>query len=376
DTVSRFGGDEFTILCEDICGDDDLTTVAERISSEMSAPFEVQGRRVFVTMSLGIAPSGDAGETPAELLRGADAAMYFAKAAGRSRHAVFDPAMGIRAVKRLELEHSLRRAIEREELRLVYQPQVTLASGAIFGFEALLRWDDPDRGVIPPLDFIPLAEETGLIVPIGEWVLKEACHQARRWREDQPDEPVKVSVNLSVRQLAERSLPSTVQRVLEETGVQPEELWLEITETALMEDPVATFEALANLESLGVGLAIDDFGVGFSSLNRLRQLPPVEVIKIDKVFVDGLQTHPADRAIVAAAISLANALGATTVAEGVETPEQATVLRDLGCELAQGYHFSRPKPPEDFRELMAPGRRRSLSAACGVPRHQRHTHPL
>ena len=363
DTVSRFGGDEFTILCEDIGDDDDPVTIAERISSEMAEPFEIQGRRVFLTLSLGIAPSGAGSEAPAELLRDADAAMYFAKAAGRARHAVFDKAMGKRAVKRLELENALRRAIDREELRLVYQPQVELGSGAIFGFEALLRWDDPERGVIPPLEFIPLAEETGLIIPIGEWVLREACCQARRWREYQPDAPVKVSVNLSVRQLGERSLPDTVARILEETGVRPTDLWLEITETALMEDPTTTFEALANLQCLGVGLAIDDFGVGFSSLNRLRQLPPVEVIKIDKVFVDGLQTHAADRAIVAAAISLADALGGTTVAEGVETSEQAEALHEMGCELAQGYHFSRPKPPEDFDGMMGPGGVRSLSAA-------------
>ena len=362
DTVSRFGGDEFTILCEDIGGDDDIAAVADRMLEEMAAPFNVQGRQVFLTLSLGIAPSGDGGE-PAELLRDADAAMYSAKAAGRARHAIFDKAMRRRAVKRLEMEHALRRAIDQQELRLVYQPQVDLGSGEIFGFEALLRWDDPDRGVVPPLEFIPLAEETGLIIPIGEWVLEQACLQARRWREAQPDAGLKVSVNLSICQLADPSLPGTVRRVLDETGVPANDLWLEITETALMEEQGAKVEALANLERLGVRLAIDDFGIGFSSLNRLRQLPPVEAIKIDKAFVDGLGIHSADRAIVAAAISLASALGATTVAEGVETADQVAALRELGCDLAQGYHFSRPKPPDEFQELMAPGRRRTLSAA-------------
>ena len=362
DTVSRFGGDEFTILCEDVGDDDDISAVAERMSEEMAAPFKVQGRQVFLTLSLGIAPSGDGGE-PAELLRDADAAMYSAKAAGRARHAIFDGAMRRRAVKRLEMEHALRRAIDQGELRLVYQPQVELASGEIFGFEALLRWHDPERGVVPPLEFIPLAEETGLIIPIGEWVLEQACLQARRWRDAQPDACLKVSVNLSVCQLADRSLPGTVRRVLDETGVPANDLWLEITETALMEEQGTKVDALANLERLGVRLAIDDFGIGFSSLNRLRQLPPVEAIKIDKAFVDGLGVHSADRAIVAAAIGLASALGATTVAEGVETADQVAALRELGCDLAQGYHFARPKPPADFEELMAPGRRRTLSAA-------------
>ena len=363
DTVSRFGGDEFTILCEDIGDDGEIAAVAERIAAQMALPFSVQGRQVFLTLSLGIAPSGDGGE-PAELLRDADAAMYSAKAAGRARHAIFDKAMRRRAVKRLELEHALRRAIEHEELRLVYQPQIELGSGEVFGFEALLRWHDPDRGVIPPLEFIPLAEETGLIIPIGEWVLEQACLQARSWRVAQPGAtPLKVSVNLSVCQLADRALPGVVRRVLDETGVAANDLWLEITETALIEDQGTTFDALANLERLGVRLAIDDFGIGFSSLNRLRQLPPVEAIKIDKAFVDGIRVHSADRAIVAAAISLAAALEATTVAEGVETADQVLALRELGCDLAQGYHFSRPKPAEEFDQLMGPGRRRTVSAA-------------
>ena len=363
DTISRFGGDEFTILCEDIGDDDgDIVTVAERISEHMAAPFKVQGRQVFLTLSLGIAPSGDGGE-PAELLRDADAAMYAAKAAGRARHAIFDKAMRRRAVKRLELEHALRRAIDQDELRLVYQPQVKLATGEIFGFEALIRWHDPDRGVIPPLEFIPLAEETGLIIPIGEWVLEQACLQARRWRDAQPEASLKISVNLSLRQLADQSLPDTVRAVLLETGIPANDLWLEVTESALMEDQGIAFDALANLERLGVRLAIDDFGIGFSALNRLRQLPPVEAIKIDKTFVDGLHMHSADRPIVHAAISLASALGATTVAEGVETAAQVGALRELGCALAQGYYFSRPKPAEEFDELMGPGSARVLSPA-------------
>ena len=362
DTVSRFGGDEFTILCQDLSGEgDDLDAIAERISSEMSAPFDVQGRQVFLTLSLGIAASGH-GESPEELLRDADAAMYFAKATGRARHAIFDKWMRRRAVKRLELEHALRRAMDAEELRLVYQPQVDLQNGEIFGFEALLRWDDPRRGVIPPLEFIPLAEETGLIIPIGEWVLVQACRQARRWLDAQPDRPLKVSVNISVRQLADQAFPGTLRRVLDETGVQANDLWLEVTETALIEEEhEAIFDALANLERLGMRLAIDDFGIGFSSLNRFRQLPPVAAVKIDKLFIDGLRAHSADRAIVAAAIGLATALGATTVAEGVETLDQVASLREMGCDLAQGYHFSRPKPAEEFEPLMGPGRRRTLS---------------
>jgi diguanylate cyclase (GGDEF)-like protein len=363
DTVSRFGGDEFTILCQDLTSDEDLTVITERITNEMAAPFDVQGRQVILTLSLGIAASG-AGEAPEELLRDADAAMYSAKAGGRARHAIFDRSMRRKAVKRLELEQSLRRALEREELRLVYQPQVNLDTGEVFGFEALLRWHDPARGLIPPLDFIPLAEETGMIIPIGEWVLRGACRQARIWHEAQPDLPLKVSVNISVRQLADPSFPATVRRVLDETGVQSNSLWLEVTETALIEEEhEAIFEALANLERLGMKLAIDDFGVGFSSLNRFRQLPPVAAVKIDKLFIEGLRAHPADRAIVAAAIGLATALGATTVAEGVESSDQIALLREMGCDLAQGFYFSRPQPAEEFAALMAPGRSRTVSVA-------------
>ena len=358
DTVSRFGGDEFTILCEDVKGDGGLATIANRISDGMSTPFEIQGRKIFLTLSLGMVEGRRDCGAPDELIRDADAAMYAAKASGKARFAVFDKAMRSRAVKRLELEHELRRAIEQDRLRVVYQPQIELSTGAIFGFETLLRWEDPDRGSIPPLEFIGLAEETGLIIPIGEWVIEQACLQARRWLDAQPGAPLKVSVNLSVRQLADHMLPHTVSRILDETGVRAEDLWLEITESALIEENGSNLDALVNLERLGVGLAIDDFGIGFSSLNRLRQLPPVKAVKIDRAFIEGLALHSADRAIVAAAIGLAGALDATTVAEGVETPEQVASLRQLGCDLAQGFYFSHAKPAQAFEEIMGAGRRR------------------
>ena len=370
DTVSRFGGDEFTILCEDVKGEGGLATIAKRISEGMSAPFEIQGRQIFLTLSLGIVEGRRDGGAPEELIRDADAAMYAAKASGKARFAIFDKAMRSRAVKRLELEHELRHAIEQDRLRVVYQPQVELSTGAIFGFETLLRWDDPDRGTIPPLEFIALAEETGLIIPIGEWVIEQACVQARRWIDAQPGRPLKVSVNLSVRQLADVSLPSTVRRILDETGVRAEDLWLEITESALIEENGSTLEALVNLERLGVGLAIDDFGIGFSSLNRLRQLPPVKAVKIDRAFIEGLALHSADRAIVAAAIGLAGALDATTVAEGVETAEQVASLRALGCDLAQGYHYSRAKPAAAFEALMGPDGWRPMNGNGAGPSPQ------
>jgi diguanylate cyclase (GGDEF)-like protein/PAS domain S-box-containing protein len=365
DTVSRFGGDEFTILCQDLKGDEDLDAITRRIKNEMAAPFDVQGRQVVLTLSLGIAASGR-GESPEELLRDADAAMYSAKAGGRARHAIFDHSMRRRAVKRLETEQALRRAIDNEELRLAYQPQVNLETGDVFGFEALLRWHDPERGLTPPLDFIPLAEETGLIIPIGEWVLTAACHQAKIWRDAQPENPLKMSVNISVRQLADPSFPATVRRVLDEAGVQPDDIWLEVTESALIQEENengSIFEALHNLDGLGMRLAIDDFGVGTSSLNRFRELPPVAAVKIDRLFIQSLHTHHRDRRIAAAAIALANALDAATVAEGVETSDQASMLREMGCELAQGFYFAAPEPAVEFEALMGPGKSRTYSMA-------------
>jgi EAL domain-containing protein (putative c-di-GMP-specific phosphodiesterase class I) len=249
------------------------------------------------------------------------------------------------AMARLETESALRRALERAELRLHYQPEIDLGTGEASGFEALLRWEHPVRGLLGPSAFMPLAEETGLIVGIGEWVLREACTEARRWPES-----LTLSVNLSARQLAQQDLVATVRRALAETGMDPARLCLEITESAVMESGAATTAQLRALKSLGVHLAIDDFGTGFSSLAHLRRFP-VDVLKIDGTFVAGLGREPQDASIVAAVISLAHALDLETVAEGVETDEQLEILKELGCDLAQGYLFARPAPPEEARRL-------------------------
>lgn len=355
DTVARLGGDEFTVLCEGATQVDAIG-VAERIVEALVRPFSIRGRDAFLSASVGIAASGGPDDSAELLVRDADAAMYRAKGGGGGAYAVFSKAMLGSAVKRLELETSLRRAIERDELCLFYQPQVSLATDAIIGFEALVRWRHPERGLVSPGEFIPLAEETGLIVPIGEWVLREACREARRWRDHHPSRgPLKISVNISPRQFAEPGLAGLVSATLAATGVPPEDLWLEITETVVMDERVSGAELLTELKNIGVGIAIDDFGIGFSSLRRLKELPWVDAVKLDKSFIDGVCTRSGDRAIVAASISLAHALEAATVAEGVETADQAAALRELGCELAQGYLFARPMPREDVDALLAPG---------------------
>jgi len=346
DTVARFGGDEFTMLCEDIAGEIEAATIAQRIVDVFREPFQLDDGEVFLATSLGIAIARGTDDRAEDLIRDADAAMYRAKERGKGRYEIFDEAMRADAVARLETESALRRALERGELRLHYQPEVELASGAITGFEALLRWEHPTRGLLRPAAFIPLAEETGLIVGIGEWVLQQACSEAARWAE-----PLTLSVNLAPRQLAQPDLVATVRRALAETGIDAARLCLEITESAVMESGAATTAQLRALKSLGVRLAIDDFGTGFSSLAHLRRFP-VDVIKIDGTFVAGLGSEPQDASIAAAVISLAHALGLTTVAEAVETDEQLGVLRQLGCDLGQGHLFARPQPPEDAVRLV------------------------
>ena len=352
DTVARLGGDEFTVLCEG-CGQAEATAAAKRIVEELAVPFTVQGRDVYVSASVGIALGAGPDDGPDLLIRDADAAMYRAKGSGGGTHAVFRQAMLGSPVKRLELESALRRAVQRAELCLHYQPQVSLTTGTIIGVEALVRWRHPSRGMISPGEFIPLAEETGLIVPIGAWVLRQACRDARLWRRRRdPRAPLKISVNISPRQLSEPGLVQLVAATLADTETRPEDLWLEITESVVMDENASPLDVLSELKEIGVGIAIDDFGIGFSSLSRLRALPRVDAVKLDKAFIDGVCTTFADRAIVAAAINLSHALDAITVAEGVESAEQAAALHELGCELAQGYHFARPRPPDELHELL------------------------
>jgi EAL domain-containing protein (putative c-di-GMP-specific phosphodiesterase class I) len=327
--------------------------VAERIAEALAEPFQLGDHEVFLSASIGIALGRDRAMTPSALLRDADAAMYGAKERGRSRYVVYDGAMRLRGAERLETESALRRAIERGELRVHYQPEVELETGRAVGVEALVRWAHPERGLVAPGEFIPVAEETGLIVQIGEWVLREACRQASVWQGRWGDAPLRMAVNLSGRQLAREGLREMVANALADADLAPELLCLEITESAVAEDPAAAHATLRALKDLGVMLAIDDFGVGFSSLSQIRELPPVDVIKIDRSFISGLGANREDEAIVASVISLAGSLEVETIAEGVESPDQVRALRGLGCRYAQGFHFARPGPPAEVGKMLA-----------------------
>jgi predicted signal transduction protein with EAL and GGDEF domain len=324
------------------------------MATALRAPFVLDGEQRFVTASFGIAIAGphEPERSPEALLRDADAAMYRAKERGKARAEVFDTTMRRRAVERLELESGLRDALARGQLSVVYQPEVSLESGRIVAVEALLRWEHPVHGPISPARFIPIAEQSGLIVPIGAWVLREACRQAARWNAQQGGDGVVVAVNLSPRQLGATDLAATVRGALDGASLPPDRLCLEITESAVMADPDAAIESLHMLKGLGVKLAIDDFGVGYSSLSHLRELLPVDVLKIDRSFVDGLVLRGEDRAIVTAIVELARSLGVDAVAEGVESGEQAAVLRQIRCHVAQGFHFARPQTPADVAHLL------------------------
>jgi diguanylate cyclase (GGDEF)-like protein/PAS domain S-box-containing protein len=348
DVVARFGGDEFTILCHNVTSEETAELVAERLAEAIARPVALIEGEVFVTASVGIALSGGAADTPETLLRNADAAMYRAKELGRDRAELFDAREHHRAVDDLRTGNALHRAIERGELRVHYQPMIDLDHGSLMGFEALIRWEHPERGLVPPMEFVPLAEETGLIVPLGVWALEEACKQAVRWHEATPDAPfLSMSVNLSPRQLAEPALPNDVARVLHGTGIQPSALWLEITESTLMRDTESALSALGALRALGLHLAVDDFGSGYSSLAYLQRLP-VEALKIDRSFTEGVGTRKDSTAIVDAIVSLARALQLLTVAEGIETREQFRLVRGMGCDIGQGYLFGPARPAEAF----------------------------
>jgi len=347
DTLARFGGDELAIICTDVFDVEEVHGLANRIAAVFDEPFAIDDSDVYMSASIGIALSETAGDTPERLLRDADVAMFRAKALGRARIEVFDDTMRARAVERLEIEKSLRRALVRNEFRVHYQPLVQFDRSEVIGFEALLRWQHPERGLLGPGDFLAIAEETGLIVPIGAWVLREVCRQAALWLEDAPDDvtPLGFSVNLSARQLAHPDLVATVAGALADSGLSPHLLVLEITESVLMTDRELAVTILHALRSLGVRCSIDDFGTGQSSLGYLKTLP-VDSLKIDRSFVDGLGTNPDDSAIVAAVVHLGHALGLSVTAEGIETPLQLSELRALGCDLGQGFYFARPQPSE------------------------------
>ncbi|MEE9129199.1 MAG: EAL domain-containing protein [Phycisphaerales bacterium] len=338
----RLGGDEFVILLDTIEDAADASRVARRIQEEISEPFHLSGHDVATTVSIGIALSETGYDNAADMLRDADTAMYRAKEAGKARYAVFDTAMHAQAMCRLELENDLRRAIELQQFRLFYQPIVSLLTGRISGFEALVRWDHPQRGIVCPADFIPVAEETGLILPIDRWVLSEACQQLRQWRQQLPSaEALSINVNLSKRNVAEGGLVEEVGRVLRETGLPGASLRLEITETVIMEDPEFVSQILHELRALGVGLHMDDFGTGYSSLSYLHRFP-FDVLKIDRAFVMTMQSNREYAAVVHAIITLAHNLNMKVTAEGIETPEQFAQILALDCDFGQGYLFSKP----------------------------------
>jgi predicted signal transduction protein with EAL and GGDEF domain len=357
DTVARFGGDEFTVLCDDLDADDarrQAIDVAERLLEVIEAPVLLNGEEQHLGASIGIAIAGP-GDTPETLLRDADAAMYRAKERGKGRWELFDEEMRSSVRLRLETENSLHRALERDELRIYYQPIVELDGGTCSGAEALVRWQHPERGLVAPDQFIDLAEETGLIVPIGAWVLEESCRQLTEWREAGVVGPTfSVAVNLSARQLAHPGLVDQVSAALARTGAPAELVCLEITESLLMaENAIETVVALRNL---GVRLSIDDFGTGYSSLGYLRRFP-VDFVKVDRSFVDGLGAESEDSAIVAAVVGLGHALGLRVVAEGVESEMQLNELVELGCDRAQGFWFARPQPADVFAAVVANPRR-------------------
>ena len=358
DTVARLGGDEFAVLLDGMVSPDDAAAVVQRITAAVRVPVALETRELTVTCSAGLAHARG-GDTADELLRNADVAMYRAKAAGKGRHAVFEPAMHAAVVARVQIEADLRRALVRGELSVVYQPLVELRGGRLTSLEALVRWHHPARGVVSPAHFIPIAEDTGLIVEIGRWVLRAACAQLVAW--DAPLGPrvaPGVSVNVSGRQLDDPAFVGDVAEVLAETGLPAARLTLEITESVIMREPDVTLARLHALKALGVSLAIDDFGTGYSSLSYLQRFP-VDALKIDKSFVDGVARGGSDAALARTIVALAEMLRIRSVAEGIERDDQRAQLAALGCELGQGYLFARPLTPDEVVRAFAADARRS-----------------
>jgi diguanylate cyclase (GGDEF)-like protein/PAS domain S-box-containing protein len=351
DTVGRLGGDEFVIVME-FATELEAVQAAERIEQKFIRPFKISDREFVVSASIGIA-LGDASQGQSDvLLRNADVAMYRAKTEGRARHVVFHASMHTDSLIRLNLENDLRQAIRRGELVVHYQPIVILESGEVSGVEALVRWQHPTRGLLLPAEFISVAEETGLIVPIGQWVLEEACRQVVAWRAELPDQAaLMVSVNLSPRQFQQKNLVAQVARALREVGLAPAWLKLEITEGVIMQDVEATIKTLWQLKELGVQLAIDDFGTGYSSLAYLKRLP-LDILKIDRAFINGIGQDSEDTAIVRAIIAMAKSLNLSITGEGIETAEQPALLREWACDKGQGYYFARPLSQAGLTELL------------------------
>jgi diguanylate cyclase (GGDEF)-like protein/PAS domain S-box-containing protein len=342
DSVARFGGDEFAVLLDDVRDANEATRVADRIQRELSAPYFLRGHEVFTSSSIGVALSSTGYARSADIVRDADTAMYRAKNGGRGRYEVFDRGMHLEAVEQLKIETDLRRAVERNELVLHYQPIVLLDTDEVHGFEALVRWQHTRHGLLQPVDFIPLAEETGMIVAVGWWVMRTACMQLRQWLDRYPlPRGFTVSVNLSGRQFSQPDLVDQIDRILAETGCPASALKLEITESVVMQDAPQAAAMLRSLKERGIGLCIDDFGTGYSSLSYLRQFP-IDTLKIDRSFVAQVDDHGGSVELIETIVGLSRILGMSAVAEGVETPEQLELVRRLGSHYAQGYFLARP----------------------------------
>jgi diguanylate cyclase (GGDEF)-like protein/PAS domain S-box-containing protein len=348
DTVARLGGDEFAVLLED---PDSAEVVAERIRETLGARFEIDGKELFITASVGISVSQLSQGAADELLRNADAAMYVAKSRGKGGAILFRPDMHLRALKRLDLESELRRAIARDEFRLHYQPLVQPGTGRITGFEALVRWTHPERGLVGPDEFIQVAEDTALIRPIGRWVMRHAAIQAAMWQTRYQQARLTMSINLSSRELASEKIVQEIERAIAESGIDPTTVVIEMTERVLMSDTDATNARLRELKALGVRLSVDDFGTGYSSLSYLRGFP-IDAIKIARPFLEGIPEGEQETALVRGIVELGHNLDLQVVAEGVERAEQWDTLRDLGCDLAQGYFLARPQGPERIEKLL------------------------
>jgi diguanylate cyclase (GGDEF)-like protein len=352
DTVARASGDEFAILLESLSDDSDGSRVAERMQRSLAAPVQTTEGEVYTAASMGIVLSSSGLDTPSALMQQAGIAMSRAKSAGRGRYEMFDRAMHVRALARLRMETDLRHALERGEFEIYYQPLVTLSTGRITELEALIRWHHPQRGLVAPLEFIPLAEETGMIVPIGGWVLAEACRQTREWQQRFPTQNhLALSVNLSPKQFAQTGFVPFVESTVRTSGLDPRSLKLEITESFAIDDPDGTRVLLTALRALGIQIYLDDFGTGYSSLGYLHQLP-LDGIKIDRCFVTQMEMGPLHRQLVHTVRDLAMNIGVAAVAEGVETATQLDTLRSLGCESAQGFLFSRPVPRDVIEQLL------------------------
>ncbi len=350
DIVSRLGGDEFTIALANVAHVDDVTRVAQKILDQFISPFRIGGRDLFISPSIGITLYPLDEKDAASLLKDADIAMYRAKELGRNRYQYYTPELNVRAARRLELETGLRQAIERQEFILHYQPLVDMKTGQIRGMEALLRWQHPEYGLIPPMDFIPLAEETGLIIPIGQWVLKTACVQTKAWH-DAGFPSLQVAVNLSSKQLRDKNLIDVVQQALKEAGIEARYLDLELTESVLMQDMEMAAMILKELKAIGVSFSLDDFGTGYSSLSYLKRFP-IDYLKIDRSFVQDIAMDSFGAGLVQAIIAMANVLNIKVIAEGVETQEQQELLRRYGCDITQGYYCSKPLAVQTFTKLL------------------------